>query len=214
MAKLGEVLVEEGIITEELLQSLLTRQQHHSGRLGRVLVEIGFLEEGELLTILSRLLGFPAVDLDGLDVSQRIVEAVPREMAAKFFFMPINRTEGAGRPLSIAVPDPTNQRLIGQIKHAVRSEVKPYVATETAILRALERYYRLGESDLGAAYQGYASVGFSAGERALWQEERRKMLRARRMDQLMEATLLALLTEKGYFTRQEYERRLQGGEAS
>jgi len=214
MPKLGEMLVEEGYITEKLLQELLTRQVHYSGRLGRTLVETGFLEEYELLSMLSRQFGVSAVDLDGLNISQRTIESVRREVAAKLFFMPFHRTEAPGVVLSIAVPNPTNQELMDKIRYATKCDVRPYVATETAILRALERYYGIKESELGDAYEGYSAASLSVGERAIWRQEGRKMLRARRMDQLIEAALVELLIEKGYFTREEYEARLQGTQSS
>ena len=212
--KLGEILIEEGFITENLLQQLLTRQQHYSGRLGRVLVEIGFLSEGELLTILSRQSGFPAIDLDGLSISEHTIEAVRRDVVMRFFFMPICRRERPDRTLSIAVPDPTNQGIVEQIGRATKHEVRPHVATEMAIVRALKRYYGLEEADLGVGYEGYATSRFTPGERAIWQAECREVHRVRRVDQLIEAALVELLIEKGYFTREEHERRLQLSDAS
>ncbi len=213
MARLGEILVEEGIITEDLLQDLLTRQKHYSGKLGRTLVDLGFLTERELLAILTRMLGVQAVDLDSLNIAQHTLEAVQRDVAARYFFMPIRRTEGPPKTLSIAVPDPRNQKVLEQIKQATTGEIKPYAATEGAILRALKRYYGIDESELGEGYEGYSSTRFSTGERVLWQQERKKIVRARRTEELVEAALLDLLVAKGYFTSTEYERRVKEGDS-
>jgi type IV pilus assembly protein PilB len=79
--KLGELLLEAGVITEGSLRTALAEQRRWGGTLGRTLIEMRAINEEELVRALSAQLGMQAVDLDAMQVPQQVIDLVPGELA-------------------------------------------------------------------------------------------------------------------------------------
>ncbi len=136
--KLGELLVKENLISTDQLQEALAYQKQHGGKLGFNLVKLGFIKDEEITQLLSRQYGVPSIDLRKFEVDPTVIKLVPAETSQKYQIVPLSR---AGANLTIAMVDPTNVFAMDDIKFMTGYNVEPVVASETAIMDAIEKYY-------------------------------------------------------------------------
>ena len=136
--KLGELLVKENLISPQQLQEALTYQKQHGGKLGYNLVKLGFVKDEEIAGLLSRQYGVPAINLARFEIDPTVIKLVPAETAQKYQILPLSR---AGANLTIAMVDPTNVFAMDDIKFMTGYNVEPVVASETAIMDAIDKYY-------------------------------------------------------------------------
>jgi type IV pilus assembly protein PilB len=137
-AKLGELLVKAGLISDAQLQKALEHQKSQGGKLGGNLVKLGFLKEDDITKVLSQQFGVPAIHLATYEIDESIVKLVPSEVAQKYMVIPVNRH---GATLTIAMVDPTNVFAMDDIKFMTGYNVEPVVAAESAIKAAIDRHY-------------------------------------------------------------------------
>ncbi|MEE9180728.1 MAG: type IV-A pilus assembly ATPase PilB [Vicinamibacteria bacterium] len=136
--KLGELLVKENLISPQQLQEALTYQKQHGGKLGYNLVKLGFVKDEEIAGLLSRQYGVPAINLARFEIDPTVIKLVPAETAQKYQILPLSR---AGANLTIAMVDPTNVFAMDDIKFMTGYNVEPVVASETAIMDSIDKYY-------------------------------------------------------------------------
>ncbi|HLE21088.1 MAG TPA: type IV-A pilus assembly ATPase PilB [Vicinamibacteria bacterium] len=136
--KLGELLVKENLISPQQLQEALTYQKQHGGKLGYNLVKLGFVKDEEITGLLSRQYGVPAINLARFEIDPSVIKLVPSETAQKYQIIPLSR---AGANLTIAMVDPTNVFAMDDIKFMTGYNVEPVVASETAIMDSIDKYY-------------------------------------------------------------------------
>src|SRR5512145_1285262 len=106
--RLGQLLVEAGIITPDQLAAALDLQKRDPRRLGTLLVEAGYLNETQLTQVLSQQLNAPWVSLYHIDFSRQLLNLVPRQIAERHCLVPIfvRRVRGIGEALYVAMDDP------------------------------------------------------------------------------------------------------------
>ncbi|MFN2569994.1 MAG: type IV-A pilus assembly ATPase PilB [Gemmatimonadales bacterium] len=143
--KLGEILVREGLITQEQLKKALLEQKSSGMRLGYTLVKLGFIEETEVSKMLARQYRMPAVDLSRFEVDAKILKLIPPDIATKHSVLPLKRE---GRTLTVAIADPNNVAAIEDIKFITRCDVFPVIAGEYTLRNAIERYYQQSDAQL------------------------------------------------------------------
>jgi len=143
--KLGEILVREGLITQDQLRKALLEQKNSGMRLGYTLVKLGFIEETEVTKMLARQYRMPAVDLSRFEVEPKILKLLPPDIAIKHTVLPLKRE---GRTLTIAIVDPNNVTAIEDIKFITRCDVFPVIAGEYTLRNAIERYYQQSDAQL------------------------------------------------------------------
>jgi type IV pilus assembly protein PilB len=140
---LGEILTEGGLITEMQLTSALHSQGTWGGKLGSTLVRMGFVKEEDILCCLAAQLRLPAVDFKRVKVSPRAIQEIPLRIVEKYDVVPVALKEEAGKKtIILAMSDPTNLDAIAEIQFQTGLNVRPVVATESAIARAADEYYR------------------------------------------------------------------------
>ena len=137
-ARLGELLVSEGVISQDQLHEALREHRRSKERLGAVLARRGLVTEERLVELLSKEHGLPSVDIRQQAVSAEIVALVPAHLARKHEVLPLSRVDGA---LTVAMSDPTNVVAMDEIAAATRLTVLPVVAAGGAIRAAIERHY-------------------------------------------------------------------------
>ncbi len=137
-AKLGEVLLKEGLITPQQLKEALDYQRAHGGRLGSIFVSLGMVQDEAITAVLSRQYGVPAVNLDLFDVDPNAVRLLPEETARKYMVMPLARN---GSTMTLAMVDPANVFAIDDIKFMTGLNIDQVVVSELSLERALARYY-------------------------------------------------------------------------
>lgn len=139
--KLGELLLNEKLITPEQLDEALKSQVIFGIKLGSSLVELGFITDEQLCTFLSRKLGVPAVSRRALSsVSPEVIALVPAELAEKYRVVPI-RAEG--KKLALAMTDPTDFKAIDEVAFVSGRVVHPLIAPDVSITSALSKFYHV-----------------------------------------------------------------------
>jgi type IV pilus assembly protein PilB len=137
-ARLGELLVAEGVISPEQLHDALREHRRSKERLGAVLARRGLVTEERLVELLSREHGLPSVDVRHQAITPDILSLVPAHIARKHEVLPISRVDGA---LTVAMSDPTNVVAMDEIAATTRLTVLPVIAAGAAIRAAIDRHY-------------------------------------------------------------------------
>jgi type IV pilus assembly protein PilB len=143
--RLGDLLVQEGLITREQLQQALEQQQGSGMRLGYTLVKAGMVQEIEITKMLARQYRVPAVDLSRFEVDEKIIKLIPNEVALRHTVLPLKRE---GRTLTVAMADPTNHSVLDDLKFITRFDIFPVIAGEYTLRTAIERYYEQTDAQL------------------------------------------------------------------
>ncbi|MEK7267057.1 MAG: type II secretion system protein GspE, partial [Nitrospirota bacterium] len=137
-AKLGQILIASGIITEEQLKEALKLQKRGGGRLGANLVKLGHITEDKLVTFLSKHYGMSAIDLAEYKIDTAVLKLITADMAKKYMIMPLTRI---GATLTVVMADPSNVFAVDDIKFMTGYNVEVVIATESALMNAITTYY-------------------------------------------------------------------------
>ncbi len=136
--RIGELLLKEKRITPEQLEEVLTYQKTHGGKLGLNLVKLGFVKDEDITALLSKQYGVPSINLTQFEVDPGVIKLIPGETCHKYQIIPLARS---GATLTIAMTDPTNVFAMDDIKFMTGYNVEPVVASEGAVVEALDKYY-------------------------------------------------------------------------
>lgn len=139
--RIGDILVEGGVVTPEQLQEALARQRRTRERLGRVLVEMGAATELQIAQALADQLGLRFINLAGQRLDPAAIRLVPEVLARKRRIVPVSFD---GDSLLVALADPLDVFAIDDVAIAARRPVKGAVALESDIAAAIERAYGMG----------------------------------------------------------------------
>jgi len=140
--RIGEILVDQHIISQDQLKIALTEQKKTREQLGRILVKLGFISEAVLRDLLSQSLGQNSVDLSNLVVDHEAVKLVPKMLARRHTLLPISY-EKEKKTLVIAMSDVFNVLAIDQLIATLDGtiNVEPVLAVETEIVNAIDNVY-------------------------------------------------------------------------
>ena len=166
--RLGDLLEEEGIVSQEQLEQALAKQQTTGRKLGDTLISLGFLSEQQMLSFLSRQLDIPLVDLTRVSVEAEPVSLLPEVHARRLRALVIGQR---GDTVRVAMSDPAD--LAAQ--EAVYNQLAQYrvelvIAPERQLIAAFDRYYRRTQEivsfaeQLQAEHQGGSDFSFGFDE--------------------------------------------------
>jgi type IV pilus assembly protein PilB len=198
--RIGELLLKEKRITPEQLQEALTYQKANGGKLGFNLVKLGHVKDEEITALLSKQYGVPSINLSQFEIDPAVIKLIPSETAQKYQIIPLSR---AGATLTIAMTDPTNVFAMDDIKFMTGYNVEPVVASETAVMDAIGRYYALAKAAMASVGGGSGLGGSSALEMATKSMEE--------MTSLAGADDVEILADMEEISAESLEK--QGGEA-
>jgi type IV pilus assembly protein PilB len=141
--RIGELLVQAKLITREKLELALGAQQKSGRKLGQVLIELGIVNETQLTQALSQQLSVPWVSLHHIDFSRELLNLVPRELAEKYCLVPVfvRRVRKQGEALYVAMDDPTHEDALSAVSQSSSLPVRPMIAAPTDIRSAIRVYY-------------------------------------------------------------------------
>ncbi len=149
--RLGEMLVEAGLLEAVGLRRALVEQRRWGGQLGTILVDLRLVGEDALVAMLSRQLNFPVVRLEELDPAESVLALVPEELAERHRIVPFNVE---GKFLDVAMSDPTNLGIIDELRMRTQLNVRTYLAGPKSIERALTKFYGIASTQsLGLSFQ-------------------------------------------------------------
>jgi general secretion pathway protein E/type IV pilus assembly protein PilB len=139
--RLGEQLVEAGIIRPDQLQVALAEQKRSGKKLAETLRELGFISEEQAKSVLGEVTGHSVVDPNAMLVDPELTRLVPESLARQYLVFPISFDK---KRLHVAVPDPDDIILLDKIKRVIGNdaiEIVPFMANPDAIRQAIEKYY-------------------------------------------------------------------------
>src|SRR6476661_4035423 len=136
--RIGELLLKEKRITPQQLQQALNHQKANGGKLGYNLVKMGFIKDVEITALLSKQYGVPSINLPQFELDPAVIKLIPADTAQKYQVVPLSRS---GATLTIAMTDPTNVFAMDDIKFMTGYNVEPVIASESAVIAAIQRYY-------------------------------------------------------------------------
>jgi len=141
--KIGDILMEAGLITPAQLQEALRDQENLGGRLGAILFDKAAISEANYLRTLTSQLGIPAADFRGLTIPEKVIKLIPRELAWEKMVVPMEvQDNGHGRVLVLAMGDPTDTDTAEKVKQLTGCTIKPVLALESMIRLVLMEYYQ------------------------------------------------------------------------
>ena len=146
--RLGDLLVENKIITTEQLDDALATQKQSGWKLGRVLIENGYIDETRLLEFLSQQLDIPVVELSHFEFVPEVVRLIPEIQARRFRAIAL-KDESDG--VLVGLADPTNIYAFDELARILRKPVKLAVVSEDDLLNTLDNVYRHTEAITGFA---------------------------------------------------------------
>ncbi|HEX7320771.1 MAG TPA: type IV-A pilus assembly ATPase PilB [bacterium] len=138
--KLGEILVRQGTISEDMLTRALDEQKKDGTRLGATLIKLGLLKEEDLLVALSKHFGVKSMDLRAAKLDDSVLKLIPADLAAKYLVVPVRRF---GRALTIAMVNPGDVAAIEDIKFATGFDIEPVVSSEDIIIKIINEHYHV-----------------------------------------------------------------------
>src|SRR6195256_4589587 len=139
---IGQILIDQGIVTEDQLRIALHEQTKSHVPVGRLLVQLGFVSEGTLRDALSEKLGMQSVDLAHIIVDPTALKMLPRDMARRYHIFPVALDRQA-KKLIVAIADTNNIVAVDQLRAYLKGEyeVELRLAGDSEGERAIEHYY-------------------------------------------------------------------------
>ncbi|XKG99990.1 GspE/PulE family protein [Marinobacter nauticus] len=137
--RIGDLLVQNDVITEDQLKTALREQKNTGRKLGRTLVELGYVEEDTLLNILSRQLNVPFVQLRHYQFNNELVKKLPEAMARRFRAIVLAEQNGE---LLVGMADPLDLVGYDELVRVLKQPVKQAVVRESELLSTLDLVYR------------------------------------------------------------------------
>ena len=138
---IGQILIEEGVITPEQLERGLSERQKSGDFICTTLVKLGFASEEKVFGVLARQLNIPYVKLKDKDIDPLIIQKVPAKFASHYKILPLEFKDNV---LVIATTDPLDVRVLDDIRLLLGLEVKGVLASETEIQEGIHKYYGVG----------------------------------------------------------------------
>ncbi|WP_041439514.1 type IV-A pilus assembly ATPase PilB [Syntrophobacter fumaroxidans] len=136
--KIGELLLQEGLISKEQLDRALNEQHQTGERIGGVLLKLGFVSEEMLTEFIAKQYSAPQVNIAKLTVPKDVLGLIPLDIAAKYQAVPFGVM---GTTVNVAMADPGNLFVIDDMRFLTRKNIQVHVASEPAIKKLLSQFY-------------------------------------------------------------------------
>lgn len=158
--KIGEILLENKVITNEMLNEALEYQRRFGGGITEYLIARRYINEEELAKSLCAQFGLPYLLISVYEISEHVVKLVPPELAQKHLLMPIDRM---GNILTVVMSDPFDNEAIEEVELITDCKVQPFVGILSDIVKAIEQYYRISLKDKHFEEQKVAPLFIDTG---------------------------------------------------
>lgn len=152
--RIGDILVEEGILTEEQLEEALKAAKAENKKIGEAITDLGFASEQDIAEALSSQLGFEYVNLSSVHIPDNVLSLINESVLRKHLMIPYAFVPNTINQVKVAMVDPMDMSAIDDFSIVTNLLVVPSVATTRDILIALDRYY--GDTETIKAAQEYA----------------------------------------------------------
>ncbi|KIL36244.1 type II secretion system protein E [Cohnella kolymensis] len=141
--RIGDLLLDAGVINGEQLQQALSQQKELNMRLGDVLITQGYITQQQFIEVLEFQLGIPHIQLYRQKIEQKVINLIPQKLAEQHRVIPV-RVDG--NKLILAMADPLDYFAIDEIRMATGLRVDPVIASRDELERGIKRYYGLQDT--------------------------------------------------------------------
>jgi len=136
--RIGELLIEEGLISESDLAKALDYQKKHGGKTVEILIRLGSIDAATFVKFLSKRPGIPSIDLRNYEVPRELVALVPKELATKHEVFPIDKM---GKVLTLGMAFPLDRATIEKLASVTGFKIRPILCSGDDIRAAIKQYY-------------------------------------------------------------------------
>lgn len=145
-AKIGELLLQKGMITLEQLQYALSLQRtsHKTKPLGQILVELGYVNKEEFYAILAVQSGYPYINIEQCRIKPEVLSLIPEVMSRKHQIFPIDQIHDI---LTIAMANPLDKVVVEEVKKLTKFEVRIFLTTPLELGEIFAKYYEKNKPD-------------------------------------------------------------------
>jgi type IV pilus assembly protein PilB len=143
--RLGEILVQEGILTDEMLTKVLNEQRKTNLRFGQYLIRQGIVPEKDIIQLLSEQLNIKKYQVNEYPLDFNLVRYIPMDVAQKNQVVPLKLK---GNLLEVGIGDPLEIKVLDYIEKLTNMEVEPVICSEMEITQLINTMYGI-QSDLG-----------------------------------------------------------------
>jgi MSHA biogenesis protein MshE len=168
--RLGDLLVQQKLISLDQLQFVLEQQKRSGRKLGRVLVDNGFISEDQISEALAKQLNVPYINLKYYNANLEIVRRLPENQARRFRALALEERNGA---ILVGMTDPTDLFAFDEISRLLKRDIDVAVVTEGQLLETIDRVYRRTDEisglakeiseDLGEGYIDFGALSDTVG---------------------------------------------------
>jgi len=141
--KLGDLLVEKGVITARQLEEALELQKEKGGLLGELLVGLKFTTEEEIAKALTTQYGFAYLPLANYEIDQELIKLIPERVARQYCLLPVDKIANS---LTITMSNPLNTHAVEDVETMLGCSVQIFVSTTSDIKQAIDKYYKSVQS--------------------------------------------------------------------
>jgi type IV pilus assembly protein PilB len=152
--RLGDMLIDEGLITQDQLNKALVAAKETNTRIGEALVENGVVTERDIMIALSHQLGIPTVSLNGIQIHDEIIRLISGSVLRKHRMVPIDFYEGNMSVVLLAMADPMDMSALDDFTMVTNLQVEPVLALPKEIMITIDRFF--GNDETLAAANRYA----------------------------------------------------------
>jgi type IV pilus assembly protein PilB len=144
---IGEMLVEEGIITKEQLKDGLEEQKRTGTKIGEILIRMGYISKEILWTFLGYQMGVPFINLDEVpEIRQDVLKTLPEQLMRAEKLIPVNKQ---GKVITVVMADPLNFLVVDDLKATTRCEIDTRLSPSEDIMKLVSRYFGFKEEETG-----------------------------------------------------------------
>lgn len=143
--KMGEMLLERNVVSQEQLNIALAEQKKNGGYLSQHLIALGFATEEDIATCLSNQYNFAYLPLKNYAIPSEVLKTIPVKWIKIYTLLPVDRN---GDILSVAMADPLNEGVIQMLKQITGCEIAIFISTYSELIAAISKYFREELNDL------------------------------------------------------------------
>ena len=158
--QLGQILLEQGLISEEHLQRALDEHRNTPKSLGRVLIDLGYIRERDLVRALAEQVGLEFVDLTEYRIDAAAAALLPEALCRRYRALPIGEEDGK---LLVAMSDPANVYALDDIRTITGRDVRPVVATANDVEQSIQKFSGMGEQVEALATEAADAIDIDGG---------------------------------------------------
>jgi len=136
--RLGDLLIENGLITEAQLKVALNESKKSGKKLGETLIDLDYIDENTIINVLSEQLGIDKVTTEDIHFEKPLKEILPEKLARKFKVVPVDFKDNE---IIVATNDPTNIFMLDEIGRITKKEIIPTIISKDDLFNALEKIY-------------------------------------------------------------------------